>query len=135
MYYNINEKMIRIVLVIILGLVVSCKTSKNTGTETKPKENIPEVTEDVSKPEETPSTDGATSDPYYLGEVKMKACGIVIQINGRNGMQVTCNPKNLESRFRIDGLRIKLKFKEIPRLDSGCSSNIAIEITDMFPVR
>jgi hypothetical protein len=125
--------MIRITLFLVLGLIFSCKSPKNTVTETTSKEKIPEIVVKVPGPE-TPSTDETPVDSYSLGEVKIWKCGPVIEIYGRSGMQITCNPKNLESRFQTDGLRLKLKYKEIERLDTGCNT-IAIEIIEAFAVR
>jgi hypothetical protein len=123
--------MVRITLIIVLGLIVSCKSPKNTVVETISEEKIPEIV--VTEPE-TPSTDEAPIDTYSLAVVKIWDCGPVIEIYGRNGMQITCSPKNLESRFQVDGLRLKLKFKEIERLDTGCIA-VEIEIIEAFAVR
>lgn len=124
----------RIILFLVLGLLFSCKSPKNTVAETTSKEKTPKSVVKVPEPE-MPSTDEeAPVDSYSLAEVKIWNCGPVIEIYGRNGMQITCSPKNLESRFQIDGLRLKLKYKEIERLDTGCQ-RVAIEIIEAFAVR
>lgn len=110
--------MIRIILILILGLVVSCNTPKKVVEE--PAKENPQLN----------STDGT----YYLGEVQILDCGVIIQISsGETKNNYT--PINLDQKFQVDKLRLKLKFKALDERGTTCSEFKAIQIIEVFAVR
>jgi len=112
----------RIFLIILFGILVSCST---------PRKGVEEKT--VVKPEasQTVSHDDNT---YYLGEVQLLDCGVVIQMNyGETNYKYS--PVNLDPKFKTDKLRLKLKFKVLDTQATECSEFRAIEITEAFAVR
>ncbi len=101
----------------ILGLMVSCHTPKLVSEESK-----------------TTQTPDLNQENYYLGEVQILDCGIVIQISfGETKYSYT--PTNLDPKFQVDKLRLKLKFKVLDERGTTCSEFRAIEIKEAFAVR
>lgn len=117
--------MIRIAaLIMILGWTVSCRTSK-------------EITPEQPKPEtskETSQTNGPVTETYYLGEVQLLDCGAVIQVSSGESKSI-CSPVNLDPKFRVDKLRLKLKYKVLDEKATTCSEFTAIEVIEAFAVR
>lgn len=74
------------------------------------------------------------SENYSLGEVQILDCGVVIQISSGETRDKYV-PINLDSKFQIDKLRLKLKFKALDEKATVCSEFKAIEITEVFAVR
>ncbi len=112
--------MIRIALILVLGLMVSCHTPK------KVVEEQPKV--------ETPQKTDYSNEGYYLGEVQMLDCGFVIQVfSGETKHKYT--PTNLDPKFQVDKLRLKLKFKALDQNATTCSEFQTIEIKEAFAVR
>jgi hypothetical protein len=89
--------MVRITLIIVLGLIVSCKSPKNTVVETISEEKIPEIV--VTEPE-TPSTDEAPIDTYSLAVVKIWDCGPVIEIMVEMGCKLPVVRRTLNRDFK-----------------------------------
>lgn len=115
--------MIRIALIVILGLsVVSCHTTKKVVGE-QPKQEV-----------ETPQTNKHDDEIFYLGEVQILDCGTVIQISSGE-TNYKYSPINLESKFNVDKLRLKLKFRALDEKGTVCSEFKAIEIKEVFAVR
>lgn len=109
--------MIRIALIMILGLMVSCHTPKPVSEESK-----------------TTQTPDLNQENYYLGEVQILDCGTVIQISSGE-TKYSYAPTNLDPKFQVDKLRLKLKFKVLEERGTTCSEFRAIEIKESFAVR
>lgn len=105
--------MIRITLIGLLGLMVSCHTPKK-------------VEEEQSKTAQTTADKNAG---YYLGVVQILDCGVTIQITSGE-TKSTLSPTNLDPKFQVDNTRLKLKFKQLDERATGCMEFIAIEILD-----
>ncbi len=117
--------MIRLMCVLIAGfLVASCQTSKKATAE-QPK---------TDPAKETSQTTGAATENYTLGEVQLLDCGAVIQFTS-NEKKTICAPTNLDPKFQVDKLRLKLKFKVLDQKATTCSEFPAIEIEEAFAVR
>lgn len=115
----------RFTCVLILGLIAaSCNTSKNAVSD-QPK---------TEPAKETPQTTEPVNEGYLLGEVQLLDCGAVIQITDGE-KKSNCTPTNLDPKFQIDKLRLKLKFKVLDQKATTCSEFPAIEITEVFAVR
>ena len=115
--------MIRIVLILMFGVMVSCHTPKKV------------VDEQVkTQQEDLPQTNEAAVESYYLGEVQVLDCGIVIQVSSGE-VKNKYAPTNLDPKFQVDKLRLKLKFKVLDERATTCSEFRAIEITEVFAVR
>lgn len=111
-------------LILVLGFVTSCHPPKEiTGREVKtdPDKEIDHAT-------------GGTNDVYYLGEVQMLDCGIVIQVSSGESKS-TFSPVNLDPKFQVDKLRLKLTFKVLDEKATTCSEFQAMEIKEAFAVR
>lgn len=114
--------MIRIALILILGMMLSCRAQKKV-VELQPK------TESQKETNELP-----VSEVYYLGVVQILDCGVTIQIISGD-TKSTFSPINLDSKFQVNNLRLKLRFKQVDERASGCMEFQAIEITEVFAVR
>jgi hypothetical protein len=115
--------MVRILLILICGVLISCQVSKKAGEQQK---NPQAETENpqTNKPDST----------YYSGEVQILDCGAVIRIfQGKTNFIYT--PTNLEPEFQADKLQLKLKFKVLDERGTTCSEFKAIEIKEVFIVR
>lgn len=102
--------------------MVSCHPPKQVSEKTKP------------QPEDVNSTNKHSDEAYYLGEVQILDCGPVIQISSGEAKN-NYTPTNLEPKFQVDKLRLKLKFKVLDERATACSEFRAIEITEVFAVR
>lgn len=116
--------MIRFTLILILGLMASCQTPKKT-TEEQPK---------TSPDKETSQTVEPVTETYYLGEVQILDCGAVIQV-ASDDSKFIFTPTNLDPKFQVDKMRLKLKFKRLDEKGTTCSEFPTIEIKDAFAVR
>jgi hypothetical protein len=115
--------MVRVVLILIYGLLVSCRASEKVSQERA----------NTRTEAETPPTI-KHSDAYYLGEVLILDCGPVIQIsNGKTSYSYT--PTNLDPKFQVDKLRLKLIFKVLDERGTTCSEFKAIEIKELIEIR
>jgi hypothetical protein len=116
--------MVRVVLILICGLLVSCRTPQKAA-----KEQTNTQTE-----AESPHTIRHSDDAYYLGEVLILDCGPVIQIfPGKTRYNYT--PTNLDPKFQVDKLRLKLMFKVLDERGTTCSEFRAIEIKEVIEIR
>ncbi len=118
----------RIAGILILGLMVSCHTPKKTANE-QPK---------TETGKETPNTAEQANEMYYLGEVQLLDCGVIIEVStGAPGAEkkYKFSPTNLDPKLQVDKLRLKLKFKALDERGTGCSEFKAIEIKEAFAVR
>ncbi|MDF3025785.1 MAG: hypothetical protein K0S23_92 [Fluviicola sp.] len=116
--------MIRAVLILICGLLVSCRTPEKVSQEQT----------NTQTEAETPKTIRHSDDAYYLGEVQILDCGPVIQVShGKNKYSYT--PANLDPKFQVDKLRLKLIFKVLDERGTGCSEFRAIEIKEVTEIR
>ncbi|TSJ48195.1 hypothetical protein [Fluviicola chungangensis] len=107
-----------ILFIFVLGFVTSCHPPKEMTDPDK----------------ETHHTTGETNDTYYLGEVQMLDCGIVIGVlSGESKRKFS--PVNLDPKFQVDKLRLKLKFKVLDEKATTCSEFQVIEIKEAFAVR
>nr|WP_294862067.1 hypothetical protein [uncultured Fluviicola sp.] len=111
--------MIRISLIILLGLMVSCHTSKKV-VEKQPKKETNQIPIDKD-------------EVYHLGVVQILDCGVTIQITSGDSKS-TVSPTNLDSKFQVNNTRLKLKFKQLDERATGCMEFVAIEILDAFVV-
>lgn len=116
--------MIRISLIILLGLMVSCHTPKKV-VEEQPKTDPEKETNQVPVDK---------NEVYYLGLVQIMDCGVTIQISSGD-TKSTVSPINLDSKFQVNNLRLKLRFKQVDERASGCMEFQAIEIIEVFAVR
>lgn len=116
--------MIRIALIMMLGLLVSCHTSKK-AVEDSPK---------IEPQKETNQAPADKNEIYYLGVVQIMDCGVTIQITSGD-TKSTVSPINLDSKFQVNNLRLKLRFKHLDERATGCMEFQAIEITEVFAVR
>lgn len=114
--------MIRIALILILGMMLSCRAQKKV-VELQPK------TESQKETNQLP-----VSEVYCLGVVQILDCGVTIQITSGE-TKSTFSPINLDSKFQVNNLRLKLRFKQVDERASGCMEFQAIEITEVFAVR
>lgn len=118
----------RIAGILILGLMVSCHPPKDLTNEhpkTEPEKEVPQKTQ-------------YPNEIYYVGEVQLLDCGIVIEVStGASGgeKKYKFSPTNLDPRFQVDKLRLKLKFKTLDERGTGCSEFKAIEIKEAFEIR
>ena len=117
--------MMRIVLIVFLTGLTSCGIPKGVAKGRQP-ENDPN--------EETHQTTEPVNEAYLLGEVQLLDCGVVIQITSGEKKTI-CTPTNLDPKFQVDKLRLKLKFKVLDQKATTCSEFPAIEITEVFAVR
>jgi len=108
----------------LLGLMVSCHTAKKV-VEEQPK---------VEPEKETNQIPVDKNEIYYLGLVQIMDCGVTIQITSGE-TKSTVTPTNLDPKFRVNNLRLKLKFKQLDERATGCMEFVAIEILDAFAVR
>lgn len=115
--------MIRIAFIMVLGLLVSCRTPKTVVEDPK-----------TETGKETPVLPGNEQQTYYLGEVQVLDCGSVIHVSAGEKKRIFA-PVNLESKFHVDKLRLKLTFKVLPEKAITCSEFPAIEIIEAFAVR
>lgn len=114
--------MIRIAfLTLILGLIASCHPPKDLPAADQPK---PETSQ--------PNNPGAGT--YFLGEVQILDCGTVIRVSSGES-SFTYSPLNLDPKFHVDKLRLKLKFTQLDKQATTCSEFRAIEILEAFAVR
>lgn len=116
--------MIRIALILILGVLVSCQAQKKVA-EQQPK---------IESQKETNQVPADKDAVYYLGVVQILDCGVTIQITSGD-TKSTVSPINLDSKFQVNNLRLKLRFKQVDERASGCMEFQAIEITEVFAVR
>jgi hypothetical protein len=120
--------MIRITLIMLLGLMVSCHTPKKVVEEQQTK---------VEPEKETPPQEIPDAVYYYLGVIDMtKSCGPTIEIS--NGTtKKSYYPINLDPKFQINGMRVKLTYRKLSedRVAIGCKEFEAIEINEIFAVR
>lgn len=107
--------MIRIILMLLLGLMVSCHTSKKVVTE------------------QPTASQTDKNKGYYLGVVQILDCGVTIQITSGE-TKSTLSPTNLDPKFQVNNTRLKLKFKQLDERATGCMEFIAIEILDAFVI-
>ena len=114
--------MIRFTSILILGLIASCNTPKNT------------VNEQPETEKETSQTAEPVDEEYYLGEVQLLDCGAVIQITSGDKKTIY-TPTNLDPKFQVDKLRLKLNYKDLDEKGTTCSEFPAIEIKEVFAVR
>lgn len=112
------------ILIVVLGSLVSCRSTKDLPAE-QPKSGTKNET---AKPNES------DNENYYLGEVQLLDCGPVVQVSSGEKKTVF-SPMNLDQKFRIDKLRLKLKFKVLDEKATTCSEFLAIEIEEVFAVR
>jgi hypothetical protein len=109
----------------IAGLIiVSCQTPKKMVDE-QPKNDPAKETSQTAEP---------ANETYFLGEVQMLDCGVVIQVSSGETRH-KYSPLNLDPKFQVDKLRLKLKFKELEQKGTTCSEFPAIEIKEAFAVR
>ncbi|WP_300663652.1 hypothetical protein [Fluviicola sp.] len=126
--------MIRIVLFLVLGLMVSCKSPKNSAAVVEPpkterKTRVEEVVDEV------PYANDTVTKSYHLGVVRSLNCGYVVDITIHEGFSLYFNPTNLDSKFEVDGLRLKLKYRRGRPATWGCTKYGQIEIVEAFVVR
>lgn len=134
--------MIRIAIFLVLTLLVSCKTPKDnppvtkteTKTETKERPLVIRRNYEVVE-EEAPSPNDTVTKNYYLGVVRKLDCGYVVDITMPEGFSLYFNPINLDPKFNIDGLRIKLKYRRGRETNWGCTKYGQVEIVEAFIVR
>lgn len=110
-----------VAFILVFGLTASCQTPKDISAGEQPKSD-------------TPKASGSENETYYLGEVQLLDCGPVIQISYGESKTI-CSPVNLDPKFRIDKLRLKLNYKVLDEKATTCSEFIAIEIKEVFAVR
>ena len=118
----------RIAGILVFGLMTSCHTPKKTMGE-QPK---------TGTSQETPDTTGQADEMYYLGEVQILDCGIVIEVTtGTPGSEkkYKFSPTNLDPKLQVDKLPLKLKFMALDESGTGCSEFKAIEIKEAFAIR
>lgn len=114
--------MIRILLIAMLGLLAACHTPKT-------------VAEEPMEPgKETPTPPENQQETYHLGEVQLLDCGPVIHVSTGEKKAVFA-PSNLDPKFHVEGLRLKLTFKILPEKGIACKEFSAIEIVEAFAVR
>ena len=112
------------ILIVVLGSLVSCRSTNDLPAE-QPKPGTQN---------ETAEPNGSQNETYYLGEVQLLDCGPVVQVSSGEKKTVF-SPVNLDQKFRIDKLRLKLKFKVLDEKATTCSEFLAIEIKEAFAVR
>lgn len=112
------------ILIIVLGSLISCRSTNDLPAE----QSKPGTQNETAKP------DGSQNETYYLGEVQLLDCGPVVQVSSGEKKTVF-SPVNLDQKFRIDKLRLKLKFKVLDEKATTCSEFLAIEIKEAFAVR
>ncbi|WP_294678622.1 hypothetical protein [uncultured Fluviicola sp.] len=115
-----------VILIVVLGSLVSCRSTKDLPAE-QPKSGTQNETV-------KPNGNGSYNETYYLGEVQLLDCGPVVQVSAGEKKTVF-SPVNLDQKFRIDKLRLKLKFKVLDEKATTCSEFLAIEIEEAFAVR
>ncbi|WP_343632265.1 hypothetical protein [Fluviicola sp.] len=117
--------MIRIALLtLVLGLVASCHPPKDVSVAQ------PQPETKTGNPQPVVTDNGI----YFLGEVQILDCGVVIQVfSGET--QHKYSPLNLDPKFHVDKLRLKLKFVELDEQATICSEFRAIDIKEAFAVR
>jgi hypothetical protein len=117
--------MIRLTCILVVGLIAaSCNTSKNTVVEQSRTEST----------KETSQTTEPSNEAYLLGEVQFLDCGVVIQVTSGEKKTI-CVPTNLDPKFQVDKLRLKLRYKVLDQKGTTCSEFPAIEIKEVFAVR
>ncbi len=126
--------MIRIMLFLVLGLMVSCKTPKKSAATVEPQNTKHESRIEVVVDEAPPANDTVTKS-YHLGVVRSLDCGFVVDVTIHEGFSLYFNPTNLDSKFEVDGLRLKLKYRRGPEAVWGCTKYGQIEIVEAFAVR
>lgn len=118
--------MIRLIaLIFILGSMASCRSSEDLSADDRSKSETQK---------ETSPANGPDNETYYLGEVQLLDCGPVIQITSGETKTIF-SPVNLDQKFRVDKLRLKLKWKALDEKATSCSEFPAIEIKEAFAVR
>lgn len=118
----------RVAGIVIFGLMVSCHPPKNLTNE------HPKTESDKEAPQKTQNP----NDIYYMGEVQLLDCGIVIEVStgaSAGEKKYKFSPTNLDPKFQVDKLRLKLKFKVLDERSTGCFEFKAIEIKEAFEVR
>lgn len=126
--------MIRIVLFLVLGLMVSCKTPKDSAAVAEPPKTKHESRVEVVV-DEVPSANDTVTKSYHLAVVRSKNCGFVVDVTISEGFSLYFNPTNLDPKFEVDGLRLKLKYRRGPEAHWGCTKYGQIEIVEAFAVR
>lgn len=108
-------------IMIVGGLLFSCRTPKQSS-----------VVEQLKEQQELPLHHD--DNYFYLGEVQLLDCGVVLQVNYEK-VNYKYSPVNLDPKWKIDKLRLKLKFKVLDQRATECSEFQAIEVTEAFAVR
>lgn len=128
--------MIRIGLFLALGLAVSCKSPKNTAhtlDTTKPEsEHRQEIT---VVDEKAPPVNDTITKNYHLAVVRKLDCGYIVDITVQEGFSLYFNPTNLASKFEVDGLRLKIKYRRGAETTWGCIKYAQVELVEAFAVR
>lgn len=109
------------ILIVFLGAIASCRPQKDLSAEQPASETQQE-------------TNGSDNETFYLGEVQLLDCGAVIQVSSGEKKTIF-SPMNLDQKFRVDKLRLKLKFKALDEKATTCSEFPAIELKEVFAVR
>ncbi|MNJ86085.1 hypothetical protein D3C87_35710 [compost metagenome] len=129
--------MIRLALFLVLILAVSCRSAKSnadSAAETPKTAEKPKIEMEVEEPI-VPSPNDTVTKSYYLGVVKKLDCGYAINITLREDFSLYYNPINLDPKFQVDGLRLKLKYRRGQKTTRGCIKYGQVEIVEAFVVR
>lgn len=76
----------------------------------------------------------------YLGTIKLgDACGTLIEINhtdGNGDRKELIRPMNLESKFEIEGLRLKFRYTlNTQKKTKTCNAYICVDLLEQYAVR
>lgn len=106
--------MSRIVLIILLGFLFSCKTVKNNSQNEalKPCEKCLAVVEITER------------------------CGVLLKVTQSDNTEIRISPQNLDSKFHKEGLRLKISYTvSTQNPTKKCNKFLLAELTEAYAIR